>query len=173
MPRVPGGCCRIGRRRRRRGGGCCSSSLSPKGPQGDRSFGQAFSKACRVQRQSLWSLPAGSERPQGVIILGIAWPRSISAGPQAAVLNSCFLVRMGPIAVFLPPCQEAQTAAGVRGRAFLPKTARCAPQALEAGAFWDHQPKSLSLRSLAVLLRTVSSVFVWVWFGGLSWAVRN
>ena len=47
------------------------------------------------------------------------------------------------MAVFCPTVQEAQTAAGVRGRAFLPKTARRAPQALEAGAFWDHRPKSL------------------------------
>ncbi len=51
---------------------------------------------------------------------------------------------------------EAQTAAGVRSRAFLPKTARRAPQALEAGAFWVHQPKSLSVRSFSVLLRRVA-----------------
>ena len=115
-----------------------------------------------------------SETPQD----GCGNPRAcarsaVPSGRQAAVLNSGVWVRLGAIAVFRPAGQEAQTAAGVRGRAFLPKTARRAPQALEAGAFWDHQPKSLSLRSLAVLLRTVSSVFVWVWFGGLSWAVRN
>ena len=48
------------------------------------------------------------------------------------------------MAVFRPTNQEAQTAAGVRSSRYLPKTARRAPQALEAGAFWDHQPKSLS-----------------------------
>ena len=63
------------------------------------------------------------------------------------------------MAVCCPPGGEAQTAAGVRGRAFLPKTARRAPQALEAGAFWVHRPKSLSVRSLAVLLRKVLAVF--------------
>ena len=52
------------------------------------------------------------------------------------------LVGMGAMAVFRPAGQEAQTAAGVRGRAFLPKTARRAPKALEAGAFWVHRPKS-------------------------------
>ncbi len=41
-----------------------------------------------------------------------------------------------------PTNQEAQTAAGVRGSRYLPKTARRAPQALEAGAFWAHQPKT-------------------------------
>ena len=46
------------------------------------------------------------------------------------------------MAVCRLPSQEAQTAAGVRGSRFLPKTARRAPQALEAGAFWDHQPKA-------------------------------
>ena len=49
--------------------------------------------------------------------------RSI-VGRQAAVLNSCFLVRMGPMAGWQPAVGEAQTAAGVRSRAFLPKTAR-------------------------------------------------
>ena len=38
--------------------------LPAKGPQGDRSFGQAFSKACR-SRAEPWSLPAGSERLRG------------------------------------------------------------------------------------------------------------
>ena len=66
---------------------------------------------------------------------------------------------MGAIAVYYLPNGEAQTAAGVRGRAFLPKTARRAPQALEAGAFWVHWPKCLSIRSLAVLLRRVLAVF--------------
>ena len=47
------------------------------------------------------------------------------------------------MAVFRPTNQEAQTAAGVRSSRYLPKTARRAPQALEAGAFWAHQPKSL------------------------------
>jgi hypothetical protein len=47
------------------------------------------------------------------------------------------------MAVYRTTNQEAQTAAGVRGSRYLPKTARCAPQALEAGAFWDHQPKAL------------------------------
>ena len=49
------------------------------------------------------------------------------------------------MAVFRPTNQEAQTAAGVRSSRYLPKTARRAPQALEAGAFWAHQPKSLAL----------------------------
>ncbi len=44
------------------------------------------------------------------------------------------------MAVCRPTGGEAQTAAGVRGSRFLPKTARRAPQALEAGAFWAHQP---------------------------------
>ena len=63
------------------------------------------------------------------------------------------------MAVCRPTGQEAQTAAGVRGRAFLPKTARRAPQALEAGAFWVRRPKRLSIRSLAVLLRRGLAVF--------------
>ena len=71
------------------------------------------------------------------------------------------------MAVFRLTGGEAQTAAGVRGRAFLPKTARRAPQALEAGAFWVHRPKSLSVRSLAVLLRRVLAVFYrWVGVAG-------
>ena len=49
------------------------------------------------------------------------------------------------MAVFRPTDQEAQTAAGVRGSRYLPKTARRAPQALEAGAFWDHRPKRFAL----------------------------
>ena len=79
------------------------------------------------------------------------------------------------MAVCRPTGQEAQTAAGVRGSRFLPKTARRAPQALEAGAFWDHRPKSLPVRSLAVLLRTVSPVFVWVWvwWPFLGWCVTE
>ena len=79
------------------------------------------------------------------------------------------------MAVCRPTDQEAQTAAGPRGRRYLPKTACRAPQALEAGAFWDHRPKSLSVRSLAVLLRTVSSVFVWVWgwWPFLGWCVTE
>jgi hypothetical protein len=52
---------------------------------------------------------------------------------------------MGAIAVFRPAGQEAQTAAGVRSSRFLPKTARRAPQALEAGAFWVHRPKGLAV----------------------------
>ena len=63
------------------------------------------------------------------------------------------------MAVFRLTGGEAQTAAGVRGRAFLPKTARRAPQALEAGAFWVHRPKRLSVCSLAVLLRRGLAVF--------------
>ena len=51
-----------------------------------------------------------------------------------------------------PTGQEAQTAAGVRGSRFLPKTARRAPQALEAGAFWAHRPKSLFKISRCVKL---------------------
>ena len=74
--------------------------------------------------------------------------------------NSGVMVRMGPIAGLHPPNGEAQTAAGVRSSRFLPKTARRAPQALEAGAFWDHRPKSLFIRSLAVLLRKVLAVFL-------------
>ena len=41
-------------------------------PEGRKSFGQAFSKACRVQRQGLWSLPAGSEIPQDDYYNGMA-----------------------------------------------------------------------------------------------------
>ena len=63
------------------------------------------------------------------------------------------------MAVCRPTGQEAQTAAGVRSSRFLPKTARRAPQALEAGAFWVRRPKGLSVRSLAVLLRRVPAVF--------------
>ena len=47
------------------------------------------------------------------------------------------------MAVCRPTNQEAQTAAGVRSSRFLPKTARRAPKALEAGAFWGHRPKRL------------------------------
>ena len=129
-----------------RGRGICKgrgSSLTPRPsitcprqcPKGAKSFGQAFSKACRVQRQGLWSLPAGSEIPQGDYHNGRACAekhrpcRSI-LGRQAAVLNSGFWVRLGPMAVFRPTGQEAQTAAGVRSSRYLPKTARCAPQAL-------------------------------------------
>ena len=36
-------------------------------PKGAKSFGQAFSKACGIQGQSPWALPAGSERPRGAI----------------------------------------------------------------------------------------------------------
>ena len=71
------------------------------------------------------------------------------------------------MAVFRPTGGEAQTAAGVRSRAFLPKTARRAPQALEAGAFWVHQPKSLVICSLSILLRRVLAVFYrWVGVAG-------
>ena len=45
-------------------------------------------------------------------------------GRQAAVSNSGLMVRMGPMAVYRPTGQEAQTAAGPRGRRYLPKTAR-------------------------------------------------
>jgi hypothetical protein len=110
-----------------------------------------------------WSLPQERNSPgrlsqkQGLCF----WHRPCRSvvGRQAAVLNSCFWVGMGAIAVFLPPGGEAQTAAGVRSSRFLPKTARRAPQALEAGAFWDHRRKSLSVRSLAVLLRKVACCF--------------
>ena len=73
------------------------------GPQGAKSFGQAFSKACR-SRAAPWSLPAGSETPQGDYHNGRACAkahrpcRSVT-GRQAAVLNSGFWVRMGPMAV--------------------------------------------------------------------------
>ena len=42
----------------------------------------------------------------------------------------------------LQPIVRAPTAAGPRRSRYLPKTARRAPQALEAGAFWDHRPKN-------------------------------
>ena len=32
-------------------------------PEGRKSFGQAFSKACGIQRQSLWSLPQERNTP--------------------------------------------------------------------------------------------------------------
>ncbi len=104
------------------------------------------------------SLPQERNSP-GRYHLNRAYPKEPSIRPQAAVINSGVWVRMGAIAVFRPPGGEAQTAAGPRGRRYLPKTARCAPQALEAGAFWDHRPKSLSIRSLAVLLRKVACCF--------------
>ena len=47
------------------------------------------------------------------------------------------------MAICRPTGQEAQTAAGPRGRRYLPKTACRAPKALEAGAFWADGPKSL------------------------------
>ena len=43
-----------------KGASNCLESLVA-GPKAAKSFGQAFSKACGFQRQSLWSLPAGSE----------------------------------------------------------------------------------------------------------------
>ena len=69
---------------------------------------------------------------------------------------------------FVATCGEAQTAAGVRSSRFLPKTARRAPQALEAGAFWVHRPKSLLIGSLFILLRRVLAVFLPL--GGGGWA---
>ncbi len=63
------------------------------------------------------------------------------------------------MADFCPTGQEAQTAAGVRSSRFLPKTARRAPQALEAGAFLGPWPKRLFIRSSSILLRRVVAVF--------------
>ena len=49
---------------------------------------------------------------------------AVLSGRQAAVSNGGVVVRMGAMAVYRPPCGEAQTAAGVRSSRFLPKTAR-------------------------------------------------
>ena len=110
--------------------GCLSLTLCPPGLPGRRSRAA----------QALVA-PAGAKLPR-TLSLRYSLAKEHFGSPQAAVLNSCFLVRMGAIAVFLPPCGEAQTAAGVRSSRFLPKTARRAPQALEAGAFWVHWPKA-------------------------------
>ena len=72
-----------------------------------------------------WSLPQERNSP-GRYHLNGAYPKEPSIRPQAAVLGSGVWVRMGAIAVFRPPGGEAQTAAGPRGRRYLPKTAcRC------------------------------------------------
>ena len=72
------------------------------------------------------------------------------------------------MAVFCPTDQEAQTAAGVRGSRFLPKTARRAPQALEAGAFWADGPKTcpLPVHLSQYLMRRVYKTGSWAVFGG-------
>ena len=72
------------------------------------------------------------------------------------------------MAVCRPTGGEAQTAAGVRGSRFLPKTARRAPQALEAGAFWVDGPKTCPLPAhlSQYLIRRVYKTGGWAVFGG-------
>jgi hypothetical protein len=75
--------------------------LSAQGPQGAKSFGQAFSKACR-SRAEPWSLPAGSETPQDDYNKSRACAKTREPcrsiiGRQAAVFNSGVLVRMGQL----------------------------------------------------------------------------
>ena len=93
--------------------------------------------------------PAGAKLPRTAIIMAglvfLAQALPFCCRPSGRGFYRRLFGEDGPMAGCCSACQEAQTAAGVRCSRFLPKTARRAPQALEAGAFWDHRPKSLAL----------------------------
>ena len=99
--------------------------LSAQGPQGAKSFGQAFSKACR-SRAEPWALPAGSEMPQvdynksRACVFGTG-PAVLYVGRQAAVLYSCFLVRMGQWRFFALLTRKRKPRPGLGVAAFSPK----------------------------------------------------
>ena len=130
-----------------------SHRLCPPGPPGRRSRAA----------QALVA-PAGAKLPRtaiitaGLVFLARALP--FCCRPSGRGFERLRVGEDGPMAGCRPTGQEAQTAAGPRGRRYLPKTARRAPQALEAGAFWDHRPKSLLVCTLPVLLQRVFAVFL-------------
>ena len=134
-----------------------------------------------------WLCPPGlpgrrSRAAQALVApAGAKLPRTLSAGKDPGTGDKVialskavrphhrptgWLAGAGKVLTFTVVLWEHQKRPGLGVAAFSPKQPSRAPQAQEAGAFWVHRPKGLSIRNLFIPLRKVAAVFLrWVRWG--------